>query len=154
MSGWKHWLATRLGKTQLQQRIVELERENHRLQREMQVLNKVKDVADRQRQYSESLLEEQLRIRDLWFATASTLDNIRHTVASGSENMRDQRAKLNESQTNYGQIKYVLQGVADSLLRIDGQNQEAIQEVQTLADVGLRIDKFITQINEISDQTN
>ena len=82
------------------------------------------------------------------------LHGIRQTLADCAANSRTQRETLNESGTDYDQIRSILQEVADSLVIIDQQMRGAIAEVGSLSQVGDQIEAFVSQINAISDQTN
>lgn len=154
MAVWKQWFGAKPTSEFEVGKVAQLEQELAQVRTELELYRKVKVVADMQRTFSESLLEEQLRLRNLWFSTADTVDSIRHTVADSSQKSRDQRMQLAESGTNYDQIKTILQSVVNSLRQIDEQTQGAITEVQSLASIGTKIEQFISQINEISDQTN
>jgi hypothetical protein len=123
-------------------------------QRELQLYQKIKVVADMRRDYITTALDEQVRLRELWFSTADTIDTIRHNVAESAEENRQQRIRLADSTSDYEQIKNILGNVASSLILMDEQTGEVTSGVRELADAGTKIEKFVAQIKEISDQTN
>lgn len=123
-------------------------------QRELQLYQKIKVVADMQRDYITAALKEQVRLRELWFSTADTIDTIRHNVADSAAENRQQRIRLAESTADYEQIKHILGDVASSLILMDEQTGDVSAGVRELAEVGAKIEKFVAQIKEISDQTN
>jgi len=123
-------------------------------QRELQLYQKIKVVADMRRDYITTALDEQVRLRELWFSTADTIDTIRHNVAESAAENRQQRIRLADSTSDYEQIKNILGNVASSLILMDEQTGEVTSGVRELADAGAKIEKFVAQIKEISDQTN
>ena len=154
MAWWYFGSAKARELTQLRKQMAEVELANAELKKENQLLHRVKDVADMQRLSMEGLLEEQLRIRELWFHTADTVDKIRDDVANNSSNSRSQCKSLAESNKEYQQAKAFLEMVAQSQSRIDSQIQMAFNAVDSLSSIGSKIETFLSQIDEISAQTN
>lgn len=147
-----HWLGRRDDTHSAD--VQRLQQELEQTRRELELYRKVKIVADMRRDYITSALEEQVRLRDLWFSTADTIDLIRHNVAESAAENRQQRIRLADSTSDYEQIKNILGNVASSLIVMDEQTGEVTSGVRELADAGAKIEKFVAQIKEISDQTN
>ena len=154
MAVWKSWFQPGGSDQPGNSSTAELEQQLAELQFEQALYKKIKLVADMQRDYVERQLSEELRLRDLWFANVHMIYSIRQTLAESAANSRSQRESLQASGTDYDQIRAILQEVADSLVVIDEQMRGAITEVTELSTVGSKIEAFVSQINEISDQTN
>lgn len=154
MAFWHKWLGRSQEGVTVAPEVQRLQAQLAAVERELQLYRKIKQVADLQRQYIHRQLDEETRLRRLWFATADTIDAIRHTVAESAAEARQQRIKLADSTVDYEQIKTILGGVASSLIVMDSKTGEVTSGVRELADAGAQIEKFVAQIKEISDQTN
>jgi predicted nucleic acid-binding Zn-ribbon protein len=154
MAFWHTWFGQSPAANVVAPEVQRLQAQLTAVERELQLFRKIKQVADLQRQYIHHQLDEEARLRQLWFATADTIDTIRHTVAESAAEARQQRIKLSDSTVDYEQIKSILGGVASALIVMDGKTGEVTTGVKELADAGAQIEKFVAQIKEISDQTN
>ncbi len=154
MAFWHSWLG--IGRSQIvkNSEIDHLEQQLSHLNFEHVLSKKVKIVANMQRDYAENQMDVEVRLRDLLLNNMHMLHGIRQTLAECATGTRIQRENLNESSTDYDHIKNILQEVADSLTVIDDQMKAAINEVTSLSEVGEKIESFVIQIKEISDQTN
>lgn len=121
---------------------------------EIELLQQVRAVADRQRNFALKQLEEQQHLYNLWIGGAATIDSIRHTVAASSIKMQNQHATLLESVASFDQIHMMLSNIADSLGDINLRTQSAATSVATLSSHGQSIEQFVSQIQTISEQTN
>ena len=154
MESIRRWFGLRAARPDSVESTEHLHHKIYLLERDLQLFRKIKQVADLQRDYIGEALSEEMRLRNLWFSTADTIDSIRHTVADSAAESHQQRARLAESSVDYEQIKSILSGVAKSLTVMDTKTGEVTEGIQELADVGAQIEKFIAQIQGISDQTN
>src|SRR5690606_39520074 len=133
-----HWLGRRDDTHSAD--VQRLQQELEQTRRELELYRKVKIVADMRRDYITSALEEQVRLRDLWFSTADTIDLIRHNVAESAAENRQQRIRLADSTSDYEQIKNILGNVASSLIVMDEQTGEVTSGVRELAEAGAKIE--------------
>lgn len=121
---------------------------------EIELLRKVRQVADLQRQSAIQQLDERQGLYQLWIDSAQTIDTIRHAVANSSDRLQCQHDSLVESVSNFDQIHMLLSHIADSLSSIDNRTKEACTSVGTLSNHGQSIEQFVSQIQTISEQTN
>lgn len=150
---WKKWFGGHAdsGKTEDVQR---LESQLDNAMRELELCRKAGQEAEMQRQLLAHQMEDEARLRDLWFASSAGIDAIRNTVAEGAADAMQQRIRLADSTVDYQQIKAILGDVVAALGVMDEQTGEVSSGVGDLADAGAQIEKFVAQIKEISDQTN
>jgi len=120
----------------------------------IELLHGVKEVAELQRTYAMTQMEEQGRLYHLWVDGAKTLDAIRQAVALSSEKLGGQHAALTESVSSFDQIHVLLSHIATSLAHIDDRTQDACQAVEALSSHGDDIVGFVSEIQTISEQTN
>jgi hypothetical protein len=154
LSLWKGLFSGRERQVAVNSELNEAQQKIEQLERELELYRKVKVVADMQRSYTTKSLEEQVRLRNLWFSTSDTIDDIRHTVADSATQAHKEKDKLADSSVNYQQIKVILSRVAGSLDMVDSRTTEVSGAVTELATAGNEIEKFVSQIKDISDQTN
>jgi hypothetical protein len=121
---------------------------------EIELLRKVRQVADLQRENAIQQLDERQGLYHLWIDSAQTIDTIRHAVANASQRLQGQHDSLVESVSNFDQIHLLLSHIADSLNSIDQRTKEACTSVGTLSSHGQSIEQFVSQIQTISEQTN
>lgn len=149
---FRKWLAG--GNNERDEEITRLREQVVKLERQVQLYHKIKDVADMRYVNMQRMLDEQERLQDLWIATAYTIEHIRKSMADTASNAHYQRGQLTESSVNYQQIKSILTAISDSLGVMDTRTARVTEGVQELTEVGASIESFVSQIKEISDQTN
>ncbi len=120
----------------------------------IELLNGVKEVADRQLQYAVDQMDEQQRLYQLYVDGAHTLDTICSSVALSSGKLNLQHTALSESVSSFDQIHVLLSHIASSLAHIDDRTQDACIAVEALSSHGDDIVGFVSQIQTISEQTN
>ena len=131
-----------------------LEQKVKKLEQELQLYHKIKDVADRRNNKLLQAQAEQSRLRDLWISNAATMEHIRESMAQTTSTALEQKSQLTESSVNYQQIKTILTAISESLHVMDNKTAKVTEGVQELTEVGTQIESFVTQIRGISDQTN
>jgi len=120
----------------------------------IELLNGVKEVADRQLQFAVEQMDEQQRLYQLYVDGAHTLDTICGSVAVSSGKLNQQHTALSESVSSFDQIHVLLSHIASSLAHIDDRTQDACIAVEALSSHGDDIVGFVSQIQTISEQTN
>ncbi len=120
----------------------------------IEMLNSVKEVADRQLNYAVEQMEEQQRLYGLYVSGAKTIDAIRLAVALSSGKLNEQHNALSESVSSFDQIHVLLSHIASSLAHIDDRTQDACLAVEALSSHGENIVGFVSEIQTISEQTN
>jgi len=131
-----------------------LEQKVKKLEQELQLYHKIKDVADMRNNKLLQAQAEQSRLRDLWISNAATMEHIRESMAQTTSTALEQKSQLTESSVNYQQIKTILTAISESLHVMDNKTAKVTEGVQELTEVGTQIESFVTQIRGISDQTN
>ena len=81
-----------------------LEQKVKKLEQELQLYHKIKDVADRRNNKLLQAQAEQSRLRDLWISNAATMEHIRESMAQTTSTALEQKGQLTESSVNYQQI--------------------------------------------------
>ena len=128
--------------------------EREAIEGELKLYRKIKEVADLQRQHLVESHETQQQFQTLWFSTADTLATVRRSMAAFSSSSQEQKTSLSESFTNYSQVQHILGGISSSLSRMNDKTDVASEGIRKLAEVSKQIESFITQIQNISEQTN
>jgi len=124
------------------------------LQQEIELLNKIKEVSDMQREQALIQDESQKELHHLLLNGATTIGMIRDAVASSFESLDTERVNIKESISNFDQIHMLMSGIASSLGDIKNKNNIAGKSVITLKESSHAIEQFVSQIQTISDQTN
>ena len=124
------------------------------MEQELQLYRKIKEVSDMQRTHLVGSYETQEQFQALWFSTADTLSTVRSSMAEFSGSAQDQKTSLAESFTNYSQVQHILEGISSSLSEMNDKTSVASEGIQQLAEVSAQIESFVTQIQNISEQTN
>jgi len=124
------------------------------LEREVEVLNKIAEVADIHRLKALEQMEEQNNLYKLWMDGADTIGTIRDAVANSFASLKDQRVTLQGSISSFSEINDLVLGIASNLTKMNEQSHQAGKSVQTLSRQGQAIEQFVSQIQTISDQTN
>ncbi|WP_045855603.1 methyl-accepting chemotaxis protein [Teredinibacter purpureus] len=125
-----------------------------RLEAELNLAQKIKTVADLQRNNLEKAMEEQEALQKLWMSTATTISDIRGTMAAAASEAHEHKEKLTESSINYHQVKNIISAIATALGEMDIKTKRVASGVTELATIGAEIETFVSQIKSISDQTN
>ena len=120
----------------------------------IELMHGVKEVADRQLQYTLNHMDEQERFYHLWINGALTINAIRQAVAISAEKLEGQHSSLSESVSSFDQIHVLLSHIATSLADIDTRTTDACGAVDELSVHGEKIVSFVGQIQTISEQTN
>jgi len=134
--------------------IASLQATVQKLQAELLVYHKIRDVANMRQENLLRSLDEQARLQELWIGTADTISTIRGSMAESTHSAMEQRSQLTESSVNYQQIKNILIGISDSLGEMDSKTIHVTNGVHELTAVASQIESFVKQIKGISDQTN
>jgi len=129
------------------QRIKQLEQEN-------ELLLKIKEIADSQKDIAVRHEQEQIELRDMLIAGAEVINKIRDAVASSFEDLNEQREILYTSVHSFDQIHVLMSGIANNLAKIKSKTGDAGESMVSLSESGHAIEQFVSQIQTISDQTN
>ncbi|MDQ7048005.1 MAG: hypothetical protein Q9M92_00080 [Enterobacterales bacterium] len=124
------------------------------LQQENELLHKIKEVADDQKDRAIEHEREEIELRDMLVSGAEVINRIRDAVANSFEDLSNQREILNTSVHSFDQIHVLMSGIADNLSSIKNKTGEAGQSMVSLSESGHAIAQFVSQIQTISDQTN
>jgi len=125
-----------------------------RLRQENELLMKVKLVADYRSQYIDREATNQQEMRNQWFSSAHTIDEIRQALASSAESMEVQRNEVQESVREVDRMSGNLIALAEKLNNIEDHTSQVAQSVSGLKDVASGIENFVGLIKSISEQTN
>ena len=131
----------------LQERLLRLEREN-------ELLRKVKQVADMRTEHGLEQLDELQTLRNLWFSSARALDLIRNTMAASAEQMEEKNAEVVGAIDQVAGINQTLDHLMVQLKNIGQDTTEASEAVSGLKQVASGIQNFVGLIQGISEQTN
>ncbi|MBV1959722.1 MAG: hypothetical protein KUG53_03195, partial [Pseudomonadales bacterium] len=150
----KKWLSLASENEKLLKEIADVREERQSVDNELQLYRKIKEVSDLQRSHLLGNYETQTQFQNLWFSTADTLSKVRVSMAEFSASAAEQKTSLTESFANYSQVQYILEGISASLVEMNDKTTVASLGIQRLAEVSAQIEQFVTQIQQISDQTN
>jgi uncharacterized protein YukE len=139
---------------QLRQENAELKEQAKKNAGLIELLHGVKEAGDMQIAHALHQLDEKQRLYNLWIEGAQTIDTIRQNVTVSSGKLSDQHDALSESVGSFDQINVLLTHIAGSLSHIDERTQEACQAVDALSGHGNDIVGFVSEIQNISEQTN
>jgi hypothetical protein len=90
----------------------------------------------------------------LYLESQHMLDAVRHTIAESATQTMQDRDRLSESMSNFGQIQVLLDDCSNSLTDLGSKMQSISTAVTELNQSTLQIEEFILQIKNISAQTN
>ena len=124
------------------------------LERDLELYKKIKVVADGQRDIISGQLENNAILRGIWFSNNGIINKIRLTLADSAEELREHKQTLGESAHDFNQINALLSSVILNLDNINVQTQDARQAIKGLNEVGVNIKQFVSDIQNIADQTN
>jgi hypothetical protein len=139
---------------QLAERNAGLEAELRNARDELQLLRKVKIVADMQRTKSQQQMLLQQQLYEQWLGSQSAVADIREQIAASSGQLSQEKDKLKESSVTFSQVLSMLGPTVERLHSMSDKTSTVRESVQALRAVALNITGFITQIKGISDQTN
>lgn len=139
---------------QLAERSADLEAELKSARDELQLLRKVKIVADMQRTKSQQQMLLQQQLYEQWLGSQSAVADIREQIAASAGQLSQEKDKLKESSVTFSQVLSMLGSTAERLHSMSNKTSTVRESVQALRAVALNITGFITQIKGISDQTN
>jgi len=139
---------------QLAERNASLEAELKTARDELQLLRKVKIVADMQRAKSQQQMLLQQQLYEQWMGSQSAVADVREQIATSAGQLSQEKEKLRESSVTFSQVLSMLSSTSTRLHNMSEQTSVVRQAVQALKAVALNITGFITQIKGISDQTN
>ena len=125
-----------------------------RLEREIQLLRKVKEVADMRSQYSLEQLRQSRTLQELWALSAAVVDQVRHTLAGMAQGIVDDNETVSKSVAGTQGIRQSLEELTSQLAAIQEQSADATQAVTGLTQVARGIGNFVGLIQGISEQTN
>ena len=150
---FKNWLKPRntppsqLNQQKLDDKVLQLEQD-------LELYKKIKIVADSQRGIISEQLETNTTLRNIWFSNNGIIDKIRLTLADSAQELREHKNTLSESSHDFNQINALLSTVISNLDNINVQTQDARQAIKGLNEVGINIKQFVSDIQNIADQTN
>jgi hypothetical protein len=136
------------------QRVAELELLVKKQQLEIELLQKVKVVADMQRQYSFQESAYQEKLRELWFSSTHAITEVRENLADSAQLLANEKESLKESTALFDQIQEILITVGESLGAIHEDSAGVVEAVTDLNKVASGIEDFVSLIKGISEQTN
>lgn len=125
-----------------------------KLEMELQLLRKVKEVADMRSQYSLEQLRRSQSLRELWAASSTAIDQIRHTLAQMAQGIVEDNSSVSESVQEVSGIRHSLGELTGQLTTIRKEAAEASSAVGGLTQVAKGIQNFVGLIQGISEQTN
>lgn len=134
--------------------VVALERRIEQLERDNELLRKVKDVADMRSLYSLNQYTHMEDMRNLWFSSNETIDQIRNTLAESATNLTEENSQIEDSLHEVGDISSTLGGLTEQLSGIREKSSDASEAVGGLKSVASGIENFVGLIQGISEQTN
>ena len=138
----------------LQDRVENLEQENSQLQAELELLRKVKQVADLRldvERDAHHLTQEKFATTNFNLEALNTIHNM---VIQNAERLGEKQANIQENRTTYDQIGTILSTIGERLNHIDNESRTTADSMTKLADASGRINSFIEIIQKIADQTN
>ncbi len=124
------------------------------LEKEIEVLRKVAEIADIHCLKALEQMEEQNNLYKLWMDGADTIGTIRDAVANSFASLKDQRVILQGSIASFDHINELVDKIGGDLTKMNSQSHQAGESVKSLSKQGQAIEKFVSQIQTISDQTN
>ena len=124
------------------------------LERENEVLRKIKIVADMRSQYSLEQLQYTTSLQKLWFSSSVTVDDIRNTMAASAARLAGENAQVDASVAKVSDIRGTLANLASQLTDIRDKSADASEAVSGLKNVASGIENFVGLIQGISEQTN
>lgn len=149
------FLSTSKTQTQsLEERIHLLESENKRLKFDIELLHKVKEVADLRlnvEKDSHHLTQEKFTTTSF---TLTALNTLHDMVINNADRLGDKQANIQENRTTYDQIGSILSTIGERLNHIDNESRSTADSMEKLASASKRINNFIEIIQKIADQTN
>jgi len=136
---------------------LELDKANQKivfLEQELELLKKIKLVANMQKEQALSQESEKEKLYHLLLDGAETVGKIRDAVANSYNDLDKERQNIVESISIFDQIHVLMSSIANSLVKIKSKTRDAGISVNSLSESGHTIEKFVSQIQTISDQTN
>lgn len=131
-----------------------LERRVEQLEKENELLLKVKDVADMRSRYSLDQFTHMEDMRNLWFSSNGTIDQIRNTLAASATSLIEENKHISQSIAEVGNIDDTLTSLTQQLSGIREKSSDASEAVNGLKSVASGIENFVGLIQGISEQTN
>lgn len=150
---FKNWLKSRntspkqLNQQKLDDKVLQLEQD-------LELYKKIKIVADSQRDTISEQIETSTALRNIWFSNNGILDKIRLTLADSAQELREHENTLGESFHDFNQVNVLLNSIISNLENVNVQIQDARQAIKGLNEVGVNIKQFVSDIQNIADQTN
>lgn len=126
----------------------------HHLERELELLRKVKEVADMRSQFSIDQLKQVQSLRMLWSSSSAAIDDVRQTLASMAEGISADNGAIGDSLHSVSGVQDSLSALTSELSSIRQQSGEASHAVAGLEQVARGIESFVGLIQGISEQTN
>ena len=109
--------------------LISPERRVDQLERENELLPKVKDVADMRSQYSLNQFTYMEDMRNLWFSSNETIEQIRNTLAESATNLTEENAQIEDSIHEVGDLSSTLGGLTEQLSGIREKSSDASEAV-------------------------
>ena len=125
-----------------------------KLEQELKLLRKVKEVADLRSQFSLDQLQQAESLRGLWASSSKTIDEIRHTLANMASEILADNEKVVGSMSGVSSVQASLGALSGQLKTIQSESAEASEAVAGLDQVAKGIESFVGLIQGISEQTN
>ena len=124
------------------------------LEGQVALFRKIKEIADRQREYIEGEFDASMALRDIWVESTETIDNIRLTIAGSAQDLKEQKIQLSESTVGFDQVRVLLKTTIQKLGGIHSQAQDSRKAVAELSQVSHQIKGLVSEIQNIAAQTN
>lgn len=125
-----------------------------KLEQELTLLRKVKEVADLRSQYSLDQQRQSDALQELWMSSSVSIDGIRQTLADMAAGILADNEKVSESMSGVSDVVAVLTSLSGQLQTICTESAEASEAVAGLDQVAKGIESFVGLIQGISEQTN
>lgn len=142
------------------QEVEELKAKNSQLLQEVNSLSvscqqKDEEIESLKRELNElSQKSNASDVTQLISSSTQGIDDIRHSLASTSEQMISERERLNGSQQLFNESATLLTSTKDAVESIRDTAMDSVTSIQQLRTVAEQISTFVGAINNISEQTN
>ncbi|MEH6471825.1 MAG: methyl-accepting chemotaxis protein [Halopseudomonas sp.] len=137
---------------QLQQQLEQAQARSAEL--ETQLAQAQQQAEQAQYQADSDRSRQQGRFRELWFAGAEAVVNVRESMARSAGTLYDERHTLDDAKDAFANSSSTLQSMETSLQAISADAERNCEHIGELQGTAQEIGKFVGVISEISEQTN
>jgi len=124
------------------------------LRKEVELLRKVKVVADMRCAFGLEQSESIRKLQILWHSSTEAIDDIRTTMANSAIRLNGENERVQGAMAQVGNISATLERLTESLNVIQEESADASTAVAGLKSVASGIENFVSLIKGISEQTN